>query len=87
MYNVDLYCLDELLERKVVSSKQEALKQRREWLIEFLVGYGVVWDDISEEEHKAELSSLSDEELEELSEEARFNKELDCDVVISKIKS
>ena len=44
---------DEILQEiKFSSDLSDALENLRIYYAEFLVGYGVSWDDISEEEHR-----------------------------------
>ncbi|WP_270977685.1 hypothetical protein [Campylobacter helveticus] len=44
---------DEILQEiKFFSDLSEALENLRIYYAEFLVGYGVLWEDISEEEHR-----------------------------------
>ncbi|EPS1220057.1 hypothetical protein ACVBSN_001150 [Campylobacter upsaliensis] len=44
---------DEILQEiKFFSDLSEALENLRIYYAEFLVGYGVLWGDISEEEHR-----------------------------------
>ncbi|MBS4276161.1 hypothetical protein [Campylobacter vulpis] len=59
------------------SSKQEALEKYRILLATYLVGYGVLWDNISEEEHEKRLLAKNLEELKDIESKALFNKELD----------
>lgn len=55
----------------------EVLENLRIYYAEFLVGYGVSWEEISEEEHRKIMLAKSLNELKEIAEEAYFNKELD----------
>ncbi|WP_270970946.1 hypothetical protein [Campylobacter upsaliensis] len=45
--------VDELLQEiKFFNDLSEVLENLRIYYVEFLVGYGVLWGDISEEEHR-----------------------------------
>ncbi|WP_270962890.1 hypothetical protein [Campylobacter upsaliensis] len=45
--------IDELLQEiKFFNDLSEVLENLRIYYVEFLVGYGVLWGDISEEEHR-----------------------------------
>ncbi|EAJ7828144.1 hypothetical protein BCZ83_07565 [Campylobacter upsaliensis] len=69
---------DEILQEiKFFSDLSEALENLRIYYAEFLVGYGVLWGDISEEEHRELMLTKSLNELREIAKEAYFNKELD----------
>ncbi|EIW2411442.1 hypothetical protein MBZ21_001624 [Campylobacter upsaliensis] len=69
---------DELLQEiKFFSNLNEALESLKIYYAEFLVGYGVLWENINEEEHREEMLTKSLNELKEIAKEAYFNKELD----------
>lgn len=69
---------DEILQEiKLFGDLSEALENLRIYYAEFLVGYGVLWEDISEEEHRKLMLGKSLNELKETAEEAYINKELD----------
>ncbi|MDL0102449.1 hypothetical protein NYG94_08235 [Campylobacter felis] len=55
----------------------EVLENLRIYYAEFLVGYGVSWEEISEEEHRKIMLAKSLNELKEIAEETYFNKKLD----------
>lgn len=71
------YVIPKLIQSFSFSSKQEALEKYRILLATYLVGYDVLCDNISEEEHKKRLLTKSLEELKYIEFEALFNKELD----------
>ena len=85
MYKIQieyLGCMHEYMMPKFIKSfsfksKQEALENYRILLATYLVGYGVLWDNISEEEHKKRLLAKNLEELKDIESKALFNKELD----------
>ncbi|MFQ6341425.1 hypothetical protein [Campylobacter sp. VTCC 70190] len=68
-------------------SKQKALEKYRILLVTYLVGYGVVYDDISEETHKTELLAKSLKELKTMELEAICNKEFDYKITVFDNKS
>lgn len=51
------YMTPKLIESFSFKSKQEALEKYRILLATYLVGYGVLWDNISEKEHEKRLFS------------------------------
>ncbi|EMI4816049.1 hypothetical protein V6N98_001494 [Campylobacter upsaliensis] len=65
MYKIQieyLGCMHEYMMPKFIKSfsfksKQEALENYRILLATYLVGYGVLWNNISEEEHKKKAFS------------------------------
>lgn len=71
------YMMPKLIESFSFETKQEALEEYRILLANYLVGYGVICDNISEEEHAKELLKKSLHELKAMEFEAIFNKELD----------
>ncbi|EAI3339046.1 hypothetical protein Q6T38_001515 [Campylobacter upsaliensis] len=83
MYGVILKYMGEnrnneiLQEIKFFSNLNEALESLKIYYAEFLVGYGVLWENINEEEHREEMLTKSLNELKEIAKEAYFNKELD----------
>lgn len=70
------------LEWMFCESYDEALERKRRNLATYLVGYGVIWDDIDEKEHERQLLDLSLVDLEQMANEAYCNKELDYRVEI-----
>ncbi|EOC5017298.1 hypothetical protein ACI4X0_001498 [Campylobacter upsaliensis] len=82
MYGVILKYMGEnrnneiLQEIKFFSNLNEALESLKIYYAEFLVGYGVLWENINEEEHREEMLTKSLNELKEIAKEAYFNKEL-----------
>ena len=69
---------DEILQEiKFFNDLSEALENLRIYCAEFLVGYGVSWEGISEEEHREIMLAKSLNELKEIVSEAYANKELD----------
>ncbi|MDD6055071.1 MAG: hypothetical protein SOW25_05735 [Helicobacter sp.] len=73
-------------EIKFFNDLSEALEGLRVYYAEFLVGYGVLWDYIEEEEHREIMLAKSLDELKEIAWEAYFNKELDYIFELVKIK-
>ncbi len=71
------YMIPKLIESFSFKSKQEALEKYRILLATYLVGYGVLWDNINEKEHEKRLLAKSLEELKDIESKALFNKELD----------
>lgn len=71
------YMIPKLIESFSFKSKQEALEKYRILLATYLVGYGVLWDNISEKEHEKRLLAKSLEELKDIETKALFHKELD----------
>lgn len=70
--------IDELLQEiKFFNDLSEVLENLRIYYAEFLVGYGVSWEEISEEEHREEMLAKSLNEFKEIASEAYANKELD----------
>ena len=71
------YIIPKLIEFFSFETKQEALEKYRILLATYLVGYGILWDNINEEEHEKSLLGKSLEELKDMESKALFNKELD----------
>ena len=76
----------EVVEINLCKNYDEALKIKRKQLATYLVGYGVSWDFISDDEHEKELLNLSLDELENMASEAYANKEFDYGVKIVNLK-
>lgn len=85
MYKIQVEYLDcineyespQCIESFTFETKREALEKYRILLAFYLVGYGVIWNNVNEKEHEKYLLSKSLEELKAIEFEALFNKELD----------
>lgn len=78
MYKIQVEYLDcinkyessQCIESFTFETKREALEKYRILLAFYLVGYGVIWDNIGEKEHKKELLKKSLDELKAIEFEA-----------------
>ena len=78
---------NQILETKFCTDKNTALKVKQAYLAKFLVGYGEIYDNISEEKHLEILKQKNLKELEEIANEAYYNKELDYKFKICECKN